>query len=47
MHAKRLMTSDKQVRCGCRIGVDYPVAIADHGQARRGYLELGKYQVAR
>jgi deoxyribodipyrimidine photo-lyase len=47
IHEPHLMTSDEQVRCGCRIGVDYPAAIVDHAQARREYLELGKQQVTR
>jgi deoxyribodipyrimidine photo-lyase len=41
------MSSNDQVRYGCRIGVDYPAAIVDHRQARQEYLDLGKQQVAR
>ncbi|HEY5626599.1 MAG TPA: deoxyribodipyrimidine photo-lyase [Nitrospira sp.] len=47
IHEPHLMTSDDQVRYGCRIGVDYPAAIVDHRQARQEYLDLGKQQVAR
>ncbi|HXH86169.1 MAG TPA: deoxyribodipyrimidine photo-lyase [Nitrospira sp.] len=47
IHEPHLMTSDDQVRYGCRIGVDYPTAIVDHRQARQEYLDLGKQQVAR
>jgi deoxyribodipyrimidine photo-lyase len=42
IHEPGLMTPDEQVRYGCRIGVDYPVAIVDHRQAREEYLTLGK-----
>jgi deoxyribodipyrimidine photo-lyase len=47
IHEPHLMTSDDQVRYGCRIGVDYPAALVDHRQARQEYLDLGKQQVAR
>jgi deoxyribodipyrimidine photo-lyase len=42
IHEPGLMTPDEQVLYGCRIGVDYPVAIVDHRQAREEYLTLGK-----
>jgi len=47
IHEPHLMTPDDQVRYGCRIGVDYPLAIVDHRQARQEYLDLGKQQVTR
>lgn len=44
VHEPHLMTSDDQDRTGCRIGVDYPVPLVDHAEARREYLDLGKQQ---
>jgi deoxyribodipyrimidine photo-lyase len=47
IHEPHLMTLDDQMRARCRIGVDYPRPLVDHGQARREYLDLGKQLVTR
>ncbi len=47
IHEPHLMTPDEQIRCGCRLGIDYPAAIVDHRRARQEYLDLGKQQVMR
>jgi deoxyribodipyrimidine photo-lyase len=47
IHAPQLMTQEEQALAGCRIGIDYPSPIVDHGQARDEYLRLGKRQGVR
>jgi len=47
IHEPHVMTLDEQSRSHCRIGVDYPSPVVDHGQARQEYLGLSKQQVRR
>jgi deoxyribodipyrimidine photo-lyase len=47
IHAPHLMTQEEQALAGCRIGIDYPLPIVDHRQARDEYLALGKLQGTR
>ena len=47
LHAPHLMTHEEQALAECRIGIDYPSPIVDHGQAREEYLALGKLQETR
>jgi deoxyribodipyrimidine photo-lyase len=47
IHAPHLMTHEEQALAKCRIGLDYPLPIVDHRQARDEYLALGKVQGAR
>ncbi len=47
IHAPHLMTQEEQVVTGCHIGIDYPLPIVDHRQAREEYLALGKLKGTR
>ena len=47
IHAPHLMTQEEQALAGCRIGIDYPLPIVDHRQAREEYLALGIRQETR
>ena len=47
IHAPYLMTHEEQALARCRIGIDYPLPIVDHRQARDEYLALGKLQGTR
>jgi len=47
IHAPHVMTQEEQALAGCRIGIDYPLPIVDHRQAREEYLALGKLQGTR
>jgi deoxyribodipyrimidine photo-lyase len=47
IHEPHLMSPDEQGRYGCHIGINYPLPVVDHRQARLEYLELGKSQVAK
>ena len=47
IHAPHLMTHEEQALAECRIGIDYPLPIVDHRQAREEYLALGKLQETR
>jgi deoxyribodipyrimidine photo-lyase len=47
IHAPHMMTCEEQTLAGCRIGIDYPLPIVDHRQAREEYLALGKLQRTR
>jgi deoxyribodipyrimidine photo-lyase len=47
IHAPHLMTHEEQALAGCHIGIDYPLPIVDHRQARDEYLALGKLQGTR
>lgn len=45
IHEPHLMSPDEQDRYRCHIGMDYPVPIVDHRQARHEYLEWDKSRV--
>lgn len=47
IHEPHLMTPSEAEEDHCRIGIDYPMPIVDHREARREYLDLGKRKVAR
>jgi deoxyribodipyrimidine photolyase len=47
IHEPHLMARDEQLRCACRIGIDYPSPIVDHQRTRREYVDLGKQPVMR
>ena len=47
IHEPHLMPPAEQAQKGCRIGIDYPMPVVDHREARREYLDLGKRKVAR
>ncbi|HKP01403.1 MAG TPA: FAD-binding domain-containing protein, partial [Nitrospiraceae bacterium] len=47
IHTPHMMTLEEQERWGCRIGIDYPLPIVDHHQARQEYLDIGRKQGAR
>jgi deoxyribodipyrimidine photo-lyase len=47
IHEPHLMPPAEQARAGCRLGVEYPFPIVDHGQARQEYLHLAKQEAVR
>ncbi len=47
IHEPHLMTPAEQAQEQCRIGIDYPMPVVDHREARQEYLDLGKRRVAR